>query len=175
VADRPLSESSFSHIACAPIERVDIARWLFSLPNSEFRRCCPPDHIACGASTTDDGRRMSINAETIGDNLLIHQYVGEITAPHHCHMVSTSDLLTRYGRAPAQVVWDLSVEPLDEHTCEYINQLTATAGDEFVAMIERAEVRFDEVAVALHRALLAHNELETAGLASSIGRQALSS
>jgi hypothetical protein len=173
MADRPLSESSFSHIVRAPIERVDIVGWLFSLPTSEFRRCCSPDHIACGASTTDDGRPMSINVETIGDNLLIHQYVGEITAPHHCHMVSTSELLTPYGRAPAQVVWDLAVQPLDEHTCEYINQLTATAGDAFVAMIKRAGTRFEGVAAALHRALLAHNERETSGLAKSIGRKAL--
>jgi hypothetical protein len=173
LADRPLSESSFSHIVRAPIERVDIAGWLFNLPTSEFRRCCPPDHIACGASSTDDGRPMSITVETIGDNLLIHQYVGEITGRHHCHMVSTSELLTPYGRAPAQVGWDLAVEPLDEHTCEYINQLTATAGDEFVAMLKRAGIRFERVAAALDRALLAHNELETAGLAKSIGRQAL--
>jgi hypothetical protein len=174
MADRRLSESSFSHIVCAPIERVDIAGWLFTLRNSEFRRCCSPDHIACGASRTDDGRPMSINVETIGENLVVHQYVGEIATPHHCHMVSTSDLLTRYGRAPSELVWDLSVEPLDEHTCEYVNQLTATATDEFVAMIGRAGVRFEQVAAAVHRALLAHNELETEGLAGSIGRRALS-
>ena len=33
--------------------------WLFNLPEAEYQRCCPPDHIAAGATSTDNGRRMS--------------------------------------------------------------------------------------------------------------------
>jgi len=40
----------------APIEQVDIANWLLNLPDAEYQRCCPPDHIAAGSTTTDDGR-----------------------------------------------------------------------------------------------------------------------
>jgi hypothetical protein len=76
-----IAESSFSHIIDAPIERVDIADWLLHLPSAEYQRCCPPAHIACGATTTDDGRPMSTDVELIGENLMIQQYIGEITDP----------------------------------------------------------------------------------------------
>ena len=35
----------------APVERVDIADWLLHLPDAEYQRCAPPDHIAAGTST----------------------------------------------------------------------------------------------------------------------------
>jgi hypothetical protein len=74
MTDRILSHSSFSHIVDVPIERVDISDWLFNLPEAEYQRCCPPDHIAAGATSTDNGRRMSafaavaIDVENIDDH-----------------------------------------------------------------------------------------------------------
>ena len=74
MTDRILSHSSFSHIVDVPIERIDIADWLFNLPEAEYQRCCPPDHIAAGATSTDNGRRMSafaavaIDVENIDDH-----------------------------------------------------------------------------------------------------------
>ena len=70
MTDRILSHSSFSHIVDVPIERIDIADWLFNLPEAEYQRCCPLDHIAAGATSTDNGRRMSINVEMIGETLM---------------------------------------------------------------------------------------------------------
>src|SRR5258705_12035314 len=69
MADRILSQSSFSHVIEMAIERGDIADWLFN--EAEYQRCCPPDHIAAGAAFTDDGRRMSINVERIGETLMV--------------------------------------------------------------------------------------------------------
>ena len=71
--------------------------WLFNLPDAEYQRCCPPDHVAAGSTTTDDGRRMSINVEQIGQALVILHNVGEITEKHHCRMVSHSDVYTPNG------------------------------------------------------------------------------
>jgi hypothetical protein len=90
MADHKLSDSSVSHTINAPIEGVDIAEWLFSLPDAEYQRCCPPDHVAAGSTITDDGRRTSINVEQSGDALVIQHYVGEITEKHQCRMVSHS-------------------------------------------------------------------------------------
>ncbi|TDT94139.1 acyl dehydratase [Streptomyces sp. 846.5] len=56
---------------------------------------------------------MSINVEMIGTALMIQHYVGEITEPHHCRMVSVSDVFTPAGRSKVQVTWDLSVRPID--------------------------------------------------------------
>jgi hypothetical protein len=39
MTDRILSRSSFSHIVDVPIERIDIADWLFNLPEAEYSVC----------------------------------------------------------------------------------------------------------------------------------------
>ncbi len=65
VLDTILSQSAYSAEIDVPFEKVDIADWLFTLPEAEYLRCCPPDHIAAGVTWTDDGRRMSINVEQI--------------------------------------------------------------------------------------------------------------
>lgn len=71
LTDKLLSSSAYSHIIKLPIDRIDIADWLFNLPEEEYKRCCPPDHISCGTTSTDDGTRMSINVEMIGQTLMI--------------------------------------------------------------------------------------------------------
>jgi len=66
LSDKILSSSAFSHVIAVPIEKIDIADWLFNLPEAEYQRCCPPDHISCGTTATDSGKTMSINVEMIG-------------------------------------------------------------------------------------------------------------
>jgi hypothetical protein len=97
MTDLTLSDSRYSHIIDLPIERIDVAHWQFTLPNNEYKRCCPPDHIAVGTTSTDDGRRMSINVAMIGETLMIQQYVGEVTEKHLCRMVSQSDAFQQTG------------------------------------------------------------------------------
>jgi hypothetical protein len=168
-----IAESRFSHMINAPIEPVDIADWLLHLPNAEYQRCCPPAHIACGATTTDDGRPMSTNVELIGENLMIQQYVGEITDPDHCRMVSTSDVFTSAGRTKIQVVWDLSVESLDERSCEFTNHVLGIATDEFLATLAEHNITIEQAAATERAAASAHNEKETPFFAQSIERRAL--
>ena len=86
-SDLILSQSAFSHVIDVPFEKVDIAKWLFTLPDAEYQRCAPPDHIAAGATFTDDGRRMSINVEMIGTGLVVQHYVGDITEASHLSLI----------------------------------------------------------------------------------------
>jgi len=97
ISDKQLSSSAFSHVINAPIEKVDIADWLFKLSVAEYQRCCPPDHIACGATSTDDGKPMSIHVEMIGRTLMIQHYVAETATPTFCRMVSVSDAFMPNG------------------------------------------------------------------------------
>jgi hypothetical protein len=69
-SDRTLSISTVTHIINAPLENVDIADWLFNLPDTEYQRCSHA-HIAAGHTTSDDGRPMSIDVETIGEALMV--------------------------------------------------------------------------------------------------------
>ncbi len=60
LTDMVLVKTEKTAMIHAPVERVDIADWLLHLPDAEYQRCAPPDHIAAGTTTTDDGRPMSI-------------------------------------------------------------------------------------------------------------------
>src|SRR5215469_14873600 len=121
LTDKELSNSTYTHVIQAPIEKIDISAWLFHLPEAEYCRCCPPDHISCGATSTDDGTPMSINVEMIGKTLMIQHYVAEVAIPTLCRMVSNSDAFTPNGRTRVRVIWTLSVEKIDERSCRYTN------------------------------------------------------
>ncbi|MFT0860051.1 tyrosine-type recombinase/integrase [Ancylobacter sp. G4_0304] len=108
LTDKILSESAYTAEIDVPFEKVDIAEWLFSLPEAEYLRCCPPDHIGSGVTTTDDGRRMVINVEMIGTGLVIQHYIAEEARPDYCRMNSISDVFTPVGRTQVNVLWELA-------------------------------------------------------------------
>jgi hypothetical protein len=173
MTDRILSHSSFSHIVDVPIERIDIADWLFNLPEAEYQRCCPPDHIAAGATSTGNGRRMSINVEMIGETLMVQHYIGEITKPHLCRMVSLSDAISANGRTKVHVLWELSVKPINSTRCEYTNSVTATPTEEFLDFIKQHGISFEQAAAARQAAGADHNRRETPLFAETIARKTL--
>jgi hypothetical protein len=171
--DKILTQSAYSAVIHAPIYQVDIADWLLNLPDAEYQRCAPPDHIAVGSTTTDEGRPMSINVEQIGTSLMIQHYVGEITEKRHCRMVSHSDVYTPAGRTKIQVIWDLSVKPIDDQHCEYTNSVRGLATPEFLTFIAEHGITFEQAAAARQAASADHNSRETPLYANSIERKAL--
>ena len=168
-----LAESSYSHEMGVSIEQVDIADWLTHLGSAEFQRCCPPDHIACGFTRTDDGRPMSINVETVGPSLLIQQYVAEVFEAHLCRMVSLSDVFSlNGGRTQSVVTWTLTVEPLSETRCRFVNSVTSEATPELLELIRHQGQTFEQAAAPRQRASADHNRRETPRYAASIARAA---
>ena len=107
--DSTLVQSSFSATINAPIEKVDIPSWCFTLPESEYQACSPA-HYSAGSTTAPDGRRMSINVEVLGGSMIVQHYVEEIGQPDHLRLVSTSDVFTPAGRTKIGVIWDLAVK-----------------------------------------------------------------
>jgi putative intracellular protease/amidase len=170
--DRTLSLSTVTATIHAPIEKVNIADWLLHLPDAEYQRCAQA-HLAAGGSTTDDGRPMSINVETIGDALVVQHYVAEIHEPHFCRMVSISDSISPAGGTQLQVVWELSVKRVDEKTCEYTNHIHSTATDQTLAFLKEHNIPFERTRDARQHASHAHNQEETPRFAKSIERKAL--
>ncbi len=173
LSDKILSSSAYSHVIAVPIEKVDIADWLFNLPEAEYQRCCPPDHISAGTTSTDDGRRMSINVEMIGQTLMVQHYVAETATPQLCRMVSTSDAFTPNGRTRVQVIWTLSVERVDDSHCEYTNGVIAHPTAEFMDFIAGHGLSFEQAAEGRQRDGGDHNRRETPLFAESIARRAL--
>lgn len=172
LTDKILSSSDFSHVIDGPIDGIDIAEWLFNLSEDEFERCCFPDHISCGTGFTDNGTRLLINVEMIGRTLTIHHYVPEIATPHHCRMVSTSDALTSSGRTRVQVIWTLSVKPVDGGQCEYAQSVVIHPTQAYLAFIAQQGLNFFHAARASQDDAEDHYRRETPLIAESIARRA---
>ncbi|MET4429114.1 MULTISPECIES: hypothetical protein [unclassified Mycolicibacterium] len=156
----------------APIDRVDIAQWLRSLPTHEYQRCAPGDHKAAGYTVDDDGTPMSINVEMIGTGLVVQQYRYEVAEPHYCRMVSLSDILTPSGWTTTQVIWELRMEHLDGDLCRYTNTVTSHPTDDFLKFIAEQGQTFEEAANARQEASGRHCRIETPLYAQSIARWA---
>jgi hypothetical protein len=170
--DYTLSLSTVTATIHVPIEKINIADWVLHLPDAEYQRCSTA-HIAAGATTTDDGRPMSINVEMIGDAFVVQHYVAEVREPHFCRMVSISDSISPAGRTKLQVVWELSARKIDDQTCEYTNHIHSTAIDQTLAFFKEHEVPFERARAARQQASHAHNQEETPKFAKSIEQKAL--
>jgi hypothetical protein len=170
--DNTLVKSSFSATINAPIEKVDIPSWCFTLPDSEYPSCAPA-HNACGATTAPDGRRMSINVEILGGSLMVQHYVEEIGEPDHLRLVSNSDLFTPTGRTKVGVIWDLSVKKIDDQTCEFTNTVHSSATPELLDFLGKQGIPWEVFEAARKPISAAHNRQETPGFAKSIERHAL--
>src|SRR5262249_33774985 len=99
-------ESSFTATIDAPIDKIDIPSWCFALPDREYQSCSPA-HIAAGSTTAPDGKRMSINVETIGGSLMVQHYVEILSHKDHLILDSTSDVFTPTGRTTMHVTREL--------------------------------------------------------------------
>ena len=172
LSDTTLVESSVSAPVNAPIEKVDIPAWCYSMPDAEYQACSPA-HCAAGATTTPDGRRMSINVEVIGGSLIVQHYVEEIAEPDHLRFVSNSDLFTPSGRTKIDVTWDLRVRKVDDQTCELTNTVRSSAPPEMQKFLGRQGLAFDAFRAARRPNSEAHNREETPLFAKSIERHAL--
>jgi hypothetical protein len=170
--DTTLVESTAAAVINAPIEKVDIPAWCFSLPDSEYQACSPA-HYAAGVTTTPDGRRISINVEVIGGSLIVQHYVEEIAEPDHLRLVSHSDLFTLTGRTKIDVIWDLSVTRIDDKACKFTNTVHSSAPPEMLDFLAKQGVAFDAFRAARRPNSEAHNRQETPLFAKSIERHAL--
>ncbi len=173
LTDTILSQSAFSADIDVPIDKIDIADWLFNLAEAEYQRCCPPDHIAAGSTVTDGGRRMSNNVELFSTGLVVQHYVAEVATPTYCRMNSISDVFTANGRTQVNVIWELKAEAIEGGRTRYTNAVTAHPTDAFMAFIAEHGVRYEDAAAARQAAGGDHNSRETPLFAASIARKAL--
>jgi hypothetical protein len=170
--DNTLVESSFSATIHAPIEKIDIPSWCFTLPESEYQACSPA-HCSAAATSGPDGRRMSINVEIIGGSLMVQHYTEEISKRDHLRLVSNSDLFTPTGRTKIDVVWELSVRKVDDKTCEFTNRVHSSATPEMLDLLGKQGIPLEVFRTTRKPFSEAHNRQETPLFAKSIERHAL--
>ena len=167
-----LVESSFSATIHAPIEKVDIPDWCFTLPEPEYHACSPA-HCTAGVSTAADGRPMSIHVEILGESPIVQHYIEEIGEPHHLRLVSNSDVFTPAGRTKISVIWDLSVKKIDDKTCEFTNLVCNSATPELLDFLDRQGIPWEAFLAARKPVSETHHRQETPRFAKSIERHAL--
>lgn len=172
LTDKILSLSAYSADIDMPLAQIDIAEWLFNLPEAEYQRCCPPDHISAGTTSTDEGRPMSINVEMIGTSLVVQHYVAEEATPSYCRMNSISDVFTPLGRTQVNVIWELIAESIDDNRTRYTNKVTSHPTDAFLSFLEEHGQTFEQAAAARQAVGGDHNRRETPLFAASIARRA---
>ena len=93
--------------------------------------------MSAGATTTPDGRRMSINVEVLGGSLIVQHYVEEVGQRDHLRLVSASDVFTPTGRTKIGVIWDLRVKRIDNKTCEFTNTVRSSATPDLIDFLGR--------------------------------------
>lgn len=170
--DNQIVDSSFSATINAPIEKIDIPTWCFSLPEKEYQSCSPA-HIAAGFTTAPDGTRMSINVETIGGSLMVQHYVETLAEKTRLILDSDSDVFTPTGRVVLHVTWELSVKAIDKDRCEFTNRVQSFATEEMLAGLDRQGIPFEIFRTQRQPMSIAHNKGETPLFAASIERFAL--
>jgi hypothetical protein len=165
-------DSSFTATINAPLEKIDIPAWCFALGEKDYQDCSPA-HIAAGFTTAPDGKRMSINVEVIGGNLMVQHYIETLGRKDHLILESVSDVFTPAGRTTIHVLWEMSVKAIDGGKCEFINRVRSRATDEFTAYLGRQGIPFDVFRAQRQPMSIAHNQSETPLFAASIERAAL--
>jgi hypothetical protein len=170
--DNQIVDSSFTAVINAPIDKIDIPAWCFSLSEREYQGCSPA-HIAAGFTTAPDGKRMSINVETIGGSLMVQHYVETLGQKDHLILDSNSDVFTPTGRTTIHVTWELSAKPIDDGKCEFTNRVRSYGTEEFMSFLARQGIPFEQFRGQRQPASIAHNQGETPFFAASIERAAL--
>lgn len=165
-------DSSFSAIINAPIEKIDIPGWCFTLPEQEYQGASPA-HIAAGFTTSPEGKRMSVNVETIGGSLMVQHYVEQLAEPSHLILQSVSDVFTPNGRTTIKVHWELSVKKIDDNTTEFTNRVQTKPTEELLTFIEKLGIPFEQFKAQRQPFSIYHNQSETPLFAKSIERHAL--
>jgi hypothetical protein len=171
---RLLLHSSSRAVIHAPVEKIDIPEWVFTLTDAEYQQCSSA-HIAGGSTWTPDGRkRISINVEMVGPGLMVQHWTEDIAEKQRCRLVSVSDMFAQQERVKVQLAWEMTVKPLSESSCEFTDSISMFETDEYLAFVEKSGAPAELVTVAVQRAIDAHNADETPNFAKSIERKALS-
>ena len=170
--DHEIVDSSFKAIINAPLDKIDLPQWAFTLPEHEYQGASPA-HVAAGFTTSPEGKRMSINVEVIGGSPMVQHYVETLGKKHHLILESVSDVFTPAGRTSIHVLWELTVRALDDGRVEFINHVRTCATEEHLRFLDRQGIPFEVFRTQRQPMSIAHNQGETPLFAASIERAAL--
>jgi hypothetical protein len=106
-------------LVAAPVEQIDLARWLHGITTDEYRAFTPRSGAHKSHTVLeDDGSFVIESVESIGGTLLTHRYVAEVLEPQRTVCVSPASRGTFLSAVPVQfrTTWELKVSQRDGET-----------------------------------------------------------
>lgn len=103
-----------------PAIALDLPKWLFHFSDVEYRQCSK-GHFGAGASTLPNGKRTSVNVESVGGHLAVQHYTEEISEPGHLKLVSerTDAWLFHLFHIRPKVTWEMKLVPTSDSSCTF--------------------------------------------------------
>lgn len=116
-------------------DHLDVPKWLFSLSDVEYQKCAK-GHFGAGTSILPDGKRISVNVESVGGHLAVQHYVEEISKPDHLKLVSVkSDAwIYHFIHFHPTVSWEIKLIPDSEHSCIFQDNVSIEHTNLFVKL-----------------------------------------
>lgn len=125
----------------ASINKVNLGDWMFTLTSDEYKACAS-GHQSAAQGRTLDGKRLSINIETIGEALFVQHYIEEFASRERVLGISPNSSMWARGRLlSVEVHWELSVEKIDENSCRLTCDVKSYTGSLLFALIAKAMIR----------------------------------
>lgn len=114
-------------------DAVDLAQWLFGLTDIEYRQCAK-GHLGAGASRLRNGKRTSLNVESVGGHLAVQHYVEEISSKNHIRLVSErSDIwIFHIIHIHPRVTWEMKLIPISDIECIFQHKVSIEHPSVFV-------------------------------------------
>ena len=103
-----------------PAIALNLPKWLFNFSDVEYRQCSR-GHFGAGASTLPNGKRTSVNVESVGGHFAVQHYMEEISEPNHLKLVSerTDAWFFHFFHIQPRVTWQMKLIPTSDNTCKF--------------------------------------------------------
>jgi hypothetical protein len=103
----------------APVERVDLEKWLYALSDKEYQACAR-GHRGSG-TFVEDGVRGALNVESVGGTLLIQHFHEVSAAPTRVQMLSKRSRAYIFHLIPTriEVRWTMTAVPKTANTTTF--------------------------------------------------------
>ena len=104
----------------------DLPRWVFGLSDTEYQKCSK-GHFGSGVSILPDGKRTSINVESVGGHLMVQHYIEEVSKKDHLKLISEKSDLWVYHilHVHPKVTWEMKLIPTSDNSCIFQNKITS--------------------------------------------------
>lgn len=125
----------------APLAAINLGDWMFTLTSEEYCQCAE-GHQGALQGRMPDGKRLSINMETIGGIQMVQYYVEAVATRDRVVGISPNTSMWVEGEIrEVEVHWELRATAIDDSATSIVCQVTSyTASEEMLAAIkERAK------------------------------------